>query len=137
MPYHYNQSNKVSCAFKRELFFGCFCTMKTPAYYINVLYCIQKGFVNALFFEYNIEFSHYILTTENRAFFYNNINSFRHHLIIKYFCNKKVLFIGANPVKKLELFLVLIRGFFGNVVACQLRQGGPKSRTHWIEIISE
>ena len=100
MPYHYNQSNKVSCAFKRELFFGCFCTMKTPAYYINVLYSIQKGCVNALFFEYNIEFSHYILTTENRAFFSNNINSFRHHLIIKYFCNKKVLFIGANPVKK-------------------------------------
>ena len=31
----------------------------------------------------------------------------------------KVLFLDANPVKKLELLLVLVRQFSENVVVCQ------------------
>lgn len=50
--------------------------MKIPACYINGLYSILKGSVNALFFEYNVEFSHYILTTDNRAFGSNDVNFF-------------------------------------------------------------
>ena len=47
--------------------------------------------------------------------------------------------MDADPVKKLELFLVLVSEFSENVVVCQcrLRQVGPTSQTEWSKIISE